>query len=584
MIRSLLILFAVYFTLIQPVFSQAIINSLNFEGNDYFSANDLNSSMSLKRDKIFNKNQFDLDLKSIREKYRNIGFLLAKISGFKTVFDKDSSIVDIIIYISEGKRVDVGKIVISGNTSISSKEILNVFETKVGSPLDGNTLNNDIKALLDLYEKRGIPFAKAYLKDIALYEETGNPKISLQISIAEESKIKIDQVRIKGNESTNDNVILRELKIGNDKIIKREWLQDIKSRLDKLNIFEKVEDPKIYTIKKSGITGLLIQVKEGNTNTFDGVIGYAPGINNQNGYLTGLVNVSFRNLFGTGRRIDARWQKPVQATQELEFKYSEPYLLGLPINLNVAFLQRIQDTTYTRRKLDLKADILLTDNFTISYLGGLDYVIPSADSTRIFNISDSRILYTGVEIKYDSRDNIYNPYKGIVYRSSYTYGSKTVYSATSSSNDQNFSMQKYSMEIEIYKSFFKRQSLMLRFFGGEVLSDKLEDADYYRIGGDKYIRGYRDEQFLASKLVHCNIEPRYSFSRKSFLYGFYDFGYYFRPSDILNSIPEQQGFLYGYGIGIRMETALGIIGVNYGLGKGDGLTDGVIHFGIINDF
>jgi hypothetical protein len=33
-----------------------------------------------------------------------------------------------------------------------------------------------------------------------------------------------------------------------------------------------------------------------------------------------------------------------------------------------------------------------------------------------------------------------------------------------------------------------------------------------------------------------------------------------------------------------METALGIIGVNYGLGKGDGLTDGVIHFGIINDF
>jgi hypothetical protein len=33
-----------------------------------------------------------------------------------------------------------------------------------------------------------------------------------------------------------------------------------------------------------------------------------------------------------------------------------------------------------------------------------------------------------------------------------------------------------------------------------------------------------------------------------------------------------------------METGLGVIGVNYALGKGDGFLDGKINFGIINEF
>jgi outer membrane protein insertion porin family len=579
---NILIILFISYTL--EVFPQAIINSVEFEGNNYFSENDLFASMALKRNKTFNANQLNLDLKSIREKYRDAGFLLSKILNYKTVFDKDSSVVDIKVYIDEGRRVNIGKIIFSGNTNLSSKKILEVFETKIGNPLDGNTMNNDIKALLDLYEKKGIPFAKAYIKDISLYYESGIPKLEVAVSIIEESKIKIEQIRIKGNETTQDKVILRELKIGDDKVVKREWLQDMKTRLDKLNIFEKVDDPKIYTIKKTGTTGLLIQVKEGNTNTFDGVIGYAPATVNESGYFTGMVNVSFRNIFGTGRRVDARWQKPLKSTQELEFKYAEPYFLGFPVNMNAGFLQRIQDTTYTRRKIDIKGDVLLNDKFTISFLAGLDRVIPSADTTRVFSISDSRILYSGLELKYDSRDNIYNPFKGILYSSSYTYGSKTVYNSVSSSNDESFSIQKFSSQVEVYFSLFNRQSIMLRFFGGEAISSKLEDADFFRIGGNKYIRGYRDEQFLASKLTYSNVELRYSVSRKSFLFGFYDFGYYFRPEDLLNFIPKQEGFLYGYGIGIQLETALGIVGVSYGLGKGEGLTDGMLHFGIINDF
>jgi len=571
-----------------PCFSQAVVSSVKFEGNNFFSTNELNGAMVLKRDKNYNQNQFNLDLKSIRNRYRTSGYLDAKIKNARLEFDRDSTFVDITITIEEGEKILIGKIIFSGNQILKEKDVTAVFETKAGKVLDDNTLNNDIKALLALYESKGYPFAKAGIEDISVYEENKIRKLKISIAINELSKIQIDNVKISGNETTRDYVILRELKVNKDKKVTKESLDNMKERLDRLNIFEKVDEPKIYNSRNSKRTGLLINVKEGNTNTFDGIIGYVPpATDKEDGYLTGLVNVSFRNLFGTGRRIDAKWQQEVKATQELEFKYREPYFAGLPLDLNTSFAQRIQDTTYTKRKFDIKGDVLLTDKFTVTFIGGYDRVIPVDDSTRIFKIADSRILFSGFEVKYDSRDNIYIPGRGILFRTSYTYGDKKIFNLDKLQGfgfSGNFSLQKYTGELDVYYTLLKKQTNLLKFFAGEVVSDRIEDADYFRIGGNRNIRGYRDEQFLASKLMYSNIEPRYSLSRKSFFFTFFDFGYYYKKEDLANLIPEQEGFLYGFGAGIRIETALGIVGVSYALGKGDSFLDGKIHFGLINDF
>ncbi len=582
------ILIILYFVFCSAASSQTIVSSISFSGNDFFSANDLLNSMSLKRDKTFTSVQFDADLKSIREKYRQNGFLTAKITGSELQFNKDSSYVDISISVREGEQIKIGKINISGNSVISTREILNIFETRTGDILNDNALNNDIKSLLDLYEKKGNLFATAKIEDVSIYKEGIVQKISLSINIKEEKSVKINNVKIRGNEDTDEDVILRELKLRNDKSVTRTALQQMKLRLEKLNIFEKVDDPQIYTIKNKYETGLLIQVKEGKANTFDGVLGYVPpAAEGGNGYFTGLVNVSFRNIFGTARRIDARWQQETKTTQELEFRYVEPYTFSLPLNAQLAFLQRLQDTSYTRRKFDIKADVFLSDRFTLGFIGGIDRVIPTDDTTQVLYISDSRILYTGADIKYDSRENIYIPQSGIVYRAFYTYGNKNIYLRANSppgSSEQVFSVQKYSMDIEVYFSFFSRQSTLFKMFIGQVTSDKLEDNDLYKVGGMKNIRGYRDDQFRASKFTYGTIEFRYAFARKSFAHVFFDPGYYFRDADHINRIDKQEGFLYGYGIGIRLETALGIVGVSYGLGKGDSFLDGKIHFGLINEF
>lgn len=563
------------------LYPQTVVNKIKIIGNEYYSSSELFEAMVTKENKPFNLKQFELDLKSLRQKYKESGFLLALIKNFQLEFSQDSSYVDILIEINENEQVKIGKISFSGNKSVSESKILELFETRKGDVLNDNKLNNDIKSLLQYYEQMGLPFTTIEVSKMNIYYIDETPLLEINISINEGSKVKIDEIKISGNESTKDYVILREINLTEDRTISREQIEEIKFRLDRLNFFEKIEEPQVYTVKNTGKNGLLITVKEGNTNTFDGVIGYVPPANdNETGYFTGLVNLSFRNIFGTGRGISAKWQQERKSTQDLQLGYLEPYFLSLPVNINLSFNQRIQDSTYTKRNFEFKTEVMFSLRFSGTFIGGYERIIPSSDSNAVRLVSDSRILFTGTEIKYDSRDNIFNPTKGILYSVSFIYGDKKVFSSESN----NYSVKKYYSALNIFFSLFKSQVTLVKFFGGQITTSKFEDSDYFRIGGNKNIRGYREEQFLASRLAYNNLEFRYLIGRKSFVFGFFDYGYYFRDADVTGKINKQEGFLYGYGFGMQVETGLGIIGVSYALGKGDGFLDGKINFGLINSF
>jgi outer membrane protein assembly factor BamA len=99
------------------------------------------------------------------------------------------------------------------------------------------------------------------------------------------------------------------------------------------------------------------------------------------------------------------------------------------------------------------------------------------------------------------------------------------------------------------------------------------------------MRGYRENQFLGSRIVWTNLEYRFLMARHSFFFGFFDFGYYFHPTIATSNITtSSENAKYGYGIGMRIETGLGIIGVSFAFGKGDNFSQAKLHFGLINDF
>jgi outer membrane protein insertion porin family len=146
-------------------------------------------------------------------------------------------------------------------------------------------------------------------------------------------------------------------------------------------------------------------------------------------------------------------------------------------------------------------------------------------------VFNSRLLSTGAEVKYDSRDYIYNPFRGILLRSSYSVGQKKIYNAgeyPSLNLRGDFTVQKASFEFELYSSFYKRQSALISLHGFEVRSPQFETADYFRFGGTRSVRGYREGQFLGSRVVWNNNELRYSLTRRSFAVALFDMGYFAR--------------------------------------------------------
>lgn len=583
----LIYLLAAVFCAASTVFGQntAKVSSVSFSGNNYFSTRELSNFMSTKQGSVFSPQQFELDLKNIIVNYQNSGYINCVVAVESKDYNFDSSEVSLKVQVSEGAPVLVGDINFTGNKLYTTIYLKEIISTKEGKVLNSQSLNSDLTEILNLYELKGYTFAAINVESIEEYTDGSAKKLRIKIKVDENEKIKIDNIIIEGNTTTNDDVIIREIQLSDDKTISKENLLDIRQRLENLGYFESVQQPRILKYKNS--TVLQIRVKEGNTNTFDGVIGYVPpSQNEESGYFTGLVNLSIRNLFGTGRRVEAKFQKEIKTTQELELRYLEPWLLGYPVNVNLGFLQRVEDSLYIKRELGMKTEAMLSKRFSLSLLFNFERVIPT-ETAALQNIFDSRLLATGLELKYDSRDYVYNPMAGILYRTSYSVGQKKIYNASSfpSLNLQgDFTVQRGMVDLDFYYSFFKRQSSLVSMHGVEIRSPRFEPADLYRFGGIRSVRGYRDGQFLASRAGWSNVELRYSITRRSFLFGFYDFGYYLTPEDNLTGLIRQEGFIYGYGLGVRIETALGMFGVSYALGRGDSILEGKIHFGLVNDF
>jgi outer membrane protein insertion porin family len=109
-------------------------------------------------------------------------------------------------------------------------------------------------------------------------------------------------------------------------------------------------------------------------------------------------------------------------------------------------------------------------------------------------------------------------------------------------------------------------------------------SDLFRLGGASTLRGYQEGQFLGSRIVWTNLEYRFLVAPRSFFYGFVDFGYIVQPviAAIKSAASEQSKI--GYGIGVRMDSALGLIGVSFAMGEGDTFGTAKIHIRLINEF
>jgi outer membrane protein insertion porin family len=290
-----------------------------------------------------------------------------------------------------------------------------------------------------------------------------------------------------------------------------------------------------------------------------------------------------RNLFGTARKLRLRWLKEDRLSQELSLGYSEPWIAGYPVNATVEFDQRRQDTTYVRQAFRLRSDLMVSEAIAVGLVFSSESVIPSRDQAALF-APRSSTLTVGADLVHDTRDDLYSPASGARYQADYHYGRKTVSAPSSVSPQEDATVQRWGLNCDLFFTLFSRQVIALGIHARRVESDRLDDSELYRLGGAQSLRGFREGQFLGSRIAWTAAEYRLLLARRSFLFGFFDTGYYFRPSTTGGLVPSSEAFQYGYGFGLRFDTPLGNMGVSFALGKGDSFANGKVHVGIVNEF
>ncbi len=568
--------------------AQTTISSVEIFGNSFFSQRDI-------LDKIPSKsgaplNSIERSKIILQDIYSAEGYYSFSIDSVRIEYSVDSSNAQVAIFLNEKERTLVSEVIVSGNKAFTSRELLALIETASGVPLNSPLLESDIRSVLTFYSQQGFPFAKISADSIHT-DPADHSKLIVQLNVEEGPKVYLDEIRVEGNTSTSAAVVVREARVGKGELFNQDKLEKIRRRLERLQLFVSVGDPQLYILpglKGDSLRGgLSIPVTEGNTNTFDGIVGYVPStVPSVSGYFTGNVFVALRNLFGTGRKALIKWQRETSVTQELELQYREPWLFGFPLGIGGTFFQRKQDSSYVKTKIELRGDFAFSEELTVAGNILSESVYPSADLSQ-FTVFESNALFFGGEILYDTRDNVRNPTGGISYAATIQQGTKKITGPKqflNLSTGKNFSIQKYSVDAAAFVSTFSRQVIMFGVHGKQISSSQLELSDLFQFGGATTMRGYRENQFFASQIVYINSEYRFLTGRASSLFGFIDAGYFSRPADPFKGITRQEKSLYGFGFGARVETGLGILNISYALGQGDSFSNGKIHVGIINEF
>lgn len=491
------------------------------------------------------------------------------------------------VEIDEGPDARLAGVRLTGADEADRAGLMRQVESGPGDVLGLTALEDDIHSILDWYAARGHPFAtvapgilvaqerelswmEASILEAPTQEPTTVEAPTLELSIDENLATRFEQVYLSGNDLTRDDVIVRETGIIQGAPYDARILDAVSRRLERLRIFSEVTEPVVVVDPATGSASVGIVVSERPVNSISGLLGYAPDADG-GGEFTGLVDMRLGNIAGTGRKAAASWERLQSRHERITFRYEEPWLFGAPINAGVRGEQAIRDTLYTTMEADLFVSARFGPRTTITWSVGSERYIPGGAGE-----STTEGYRTAVEAEYDLLDDALNPSRGARVQGGLEYRDQEV-----RDTGGRYRTGTLAIDCDLVIPTREAQAILLRveLTGMASTRDEIPTHEQITLGGANSLRGYREEQFRGSRVALGTVEYRFLLGRMSRAIVFVDAGYFYRQSPGF-----AKGTKLGYGIGLRGETGLGIIAIDYGLGEGDSLLDGKLHVGLIREF
>ena len=289
---------------------------------------------------ILRREELGNDVERIKEVYLNIGYLNVQASLPVVELTEDRQGFTVTYTIVEGEPFTVGEVGFRGNTVFEEQELMKQSKIKPGEVFQRAAIREEKTRLEDLYGGRGYAFARV-TPSVVPNPQTKTAAIIFRIEEGE--MMRVNRIRIRGNDKTRDNVIRRELRINEQEVIDTKAMKRSFQRLNNLNFFETVEIfPKKVAPDK---VDLDVKVKEKPTGSFSIGGGFS-----SLDRLTAIADITEGNLFGRGHLLRVRGQLGQRRTLGV-VSFREPHFRDSLTSVQLdAFSTETDFLTYTEEK------------------------------------------------------------------------------------------------------------------------------------------------------------------------------------------------------------------------------------------
>lgn len=491
--------------------------------------------------------------------------------------------VQVTYHVQENPKFD--HLEVTGNTKVSTEQIRQIVNLPKGKIVNIRESNRKLGFVEEQYKRDGYILAR--ITDVS-FQPGGVLAIKINEGIVEDFKV-------KGNVKTKDKVILREIRMKKGDPFNATLARRSMNRIQNLGFFEDV-NMKLNPGRQPNAVEMEINVVEMNTGTF----GIGAGYSDADGFV-GMISVGDKNFRGTGDSIMLRWEFGGEDNKNYELTYRKPWLDKKETSLGISLYdftneyadydrngdeiarydkKRVgQEITLGRPQGEFVRHYITLKHRDDKYKKQINgYSMQYYEDSFNNQISDPNGKYhqfagkwpaTGQERReenfgttnsitysrvYDSRDNIYDPHAGK--RNSYTLELAGL--------GGDFTYEKLSVNYRYYLPLQRQRVLAFDLAAGYAWGD-MPLSQRFAVGGADTLRGYKDDQFKGNSMLRGTAEYRFPIRNKVQGVVFYDIGYAWdkRDQDAFDfSLMES-----GYGLGLRINSPLGPIKLDWGKGK-----------------
>lgn len=449
-----------------------------------------------------------------------------------------------------------------------------------------NALSTLKKKLLEEQMNNGYPFAKLKFEKLRVEEK----ELKASLTIEKNERVRFDEIKILGKAKLSQNFLFNYLDIERGAFYDQSLIDDVSRKLKQLNYVQLTGEPKLR-FDKEGVD-VYVFLDKRKASRFDLLLGLLPlndPLLEQNLIITTLGLIDLNNVFENGENIYAKFEQLKPLTQELDLKFSWPFLFNSSFGLKSSGSFYKQDTAF----IDLEYEIglryfLKGNNYIEAYLNNSVTNVLEIQPAGIINskslpsILDRRNTGFGIALFFNELDYLYNPSSGYLIKTKIAFGQKKILMNNDildlvDPTDPDFSFESLydevsteqdQLEYELEASYFFKigTSSTLKTaarLGGIFSNGELLSNEQFRLGGAKLLRGFNEQSFFVNEYYLASLEYRLLLSRNTFGFAFIDIAQL--ENDALGTSNSLRPM--GFGAGFSFDTNTGIFNISIALGK-----------------